>query len=65
MLFLDPDFNEDIRLAIVAFGPQTLALGGREFDDVILHTYFTPETLQRAVRQSRTPPSRRAATPTT
>ena len=50
VLFLDPDFNEDIRLAIVAFGPQTLALGGREFDDVILHTYFTPETLQRAVK---------------
>ncbi|UXA19643.1 TIGR03857 family LLM class F420-dependent oxidoreductase [Mycobacterium sp. SMC-4] len=50
ILFLDPDFGEDIRLAIVAFGPQTLALGGREFDDVILHTYFTPETLQRAVK---------------
>lgn len=50
VLFLDPDFDEDIRLAIVAFGPQTLALGGREFDDVILHTYFTPETLQRAVK---------------
>ncbi|NED67166.1 TIGR03857 family LLM class F420-dependent oxidoreductase, partial [Streptomyces sp. SID10244] len=27
-----------------------LALGGREFDDVVLHTYFTPETLQRSVR---------------
>ena len=50
VLFLDRDFDEDIRLAIVAFGPRTLALGGREFDDVILHTYFTPETLQRAVR---------------
>jgi probable F420-dependent oxidoreductase len=50
LLFLDPEFREDIRLAIVAFGPQTLALGGREFDDVILHTYFTPETLQRAVK---------------
>ncbi|WKG05468.1 TIGR03857 family LLM class F420-dependent oxidoreductase [Mycolicibacterium sp. HK-90] len=50
VLFLDPDFNEDIRLAIVAFGPQTLALGGREFDDVILHTYFTPDTVQRAVK---------------
>ena len=33
LLFLDPDFDEDIRLAIVAFGPQTLALGGREFDE--------------------------------
>ena len=50
ILFLDPDFDEDIRLALVAFGPKTLALGGREFDDVILHTYFTPETLQRAVK---------------
>jgi probable F420-dependent oxidoreductase len=50
VLFLDPDFDEDIRLAIVAFGPQTLALGGREFDDVILHTYFTPETVARSVK---------------
>jgi len=49
ILFLDPDFKEDIRLALVAFGPNTLALGGRVFDDVILHTYFTPETLQRCV----------------
>jgi len=50
VLFLDPDFNEDIRLALVAFGPNTLALGGRVFDDVVLHTYFTPETLQRSVK---------------
>ena len=47
ILALDPDFDEDIRLALVAFGPRTLRLGGRVFDDVILHTYFTPETLQR------------------
>lgn len=50
ILVLDPDFDEHIRLALVAFGPQTLALGGRLFDDVILHTYFTPETLARCVR---------------
>ena len=50
ILALDTDFDEDIRLALVAFGPRTLALGGRLFDDVILHTYFTPETLQRCVR---------------
>jgi len=50
VLFLDPDFDENIRLALVAFGPNTLALGGRVFDDVILHTYFTPETLQRCVK---------------
>ena len=50
VMVLDPDFNEDIRLALVAFGPNTLRLGGRLFDDVILHTYFTPETVQRCVR---------------
>ena len=50
VLFLDPDFKEDIRLALVAFGPNTLALGGRAFDDVILHTYFTPETVQRCAK---------------
>lgn len=50
VLALDPDFDEDIRLALVAFGPNTLALGGRLFDDVVLHTYFTPETLGRCVR---------------
>jgi len=50
ILVLDPDFREDIRLALVAFGPNTLRLGGRVFDDVILHTYFTPETVARCVR---------------
>lgn len=50
VLVLDPAFNEDIRLALVAFGPNTLALGGRIFDDVILHTYFTPATVQRCVK---------------
>jgi probable F420-dependent oxidoreductase len=50
ILALDTDFDEDIRLALVAFGPNTLKLGGRLFDDVILHTYFTPSTLIRCVR---------------
>lgn len=50
ILVLDPDFDEDIRLALVAFGPRTLELGGRVFDDVILHTYFTPQTLRRCAR---------------
>jgi probable F420-dependent oxidoreductase len=49
VLVLDPEFREDVRLALVAFGPQTLALGGREFDDVVLHTFFPPETVRRAV----------------
>jgi len=49
-LRLDPAFDEEIPLAIVAFGPNTLQLGGRAFDDVILHTFFTDETLDRCVR---------------
>lgn len=48
MLRLDPEFDEDIPLALVAFGPNSLALGGRAFDDVILHTFFTDETLNAA-----------------
>lgn len=48
-LRLDSSFDEDIPLALVAFGPNTLALGGRAFDDVVLHTFFTEETVQRAV----------------
>ncbi len=48
-LRLDPAFDEDIPLGLVAFGPNSLALGGRAFDHVILHTFFTDETLQRCV----------------
>ncbi len=47
VLRLDPDFDEDIDLGLVAFGPHSLELGGRAFDHVILHTYFSDETLQR------------------
>ena len=49
-LLLDPTFDLDIPLGLVAFGPNSLALGGRVFDDVILHTFFTDETTARAVR---------------
>lgn len=49
-LRLDSAFREQIPLCLVAFGPQTLALGGRAFDAVVLHTFFTEETLQRAVK---------------
>jgi probable F420-dependent oxidoreductase len=49
VLRLDPTFDEDIPLGLVAFGPNSLALGGRAFDHVILHTFFTDETLQRCV----------------
>lgn len=49
VLRLDPDFDADIPLGLVAFGEHSLALGGRAFDDVILHTFFTDETVERAV----------------
>lgn len=49
MLRLDSSFDEQIPLALVAFGPNSLALGGRAFDDVILHTFFTEETVVRSV----------------
>ncbi len=48
-LHLDPAFDEDIPLAVTAFGQNTLALGGRAFDHVVLHTFFGDETLARCV----------------
>ena len=49
-LRLDPEFDEDIPLGITAFGPNTLRLAGRAFDQVVLHTFFEDETLERCVR---------------
>lgn len=49
LLALDPEFDEDIPLMLTAFGPNSLALGGRAFDGVILHTFFTDETVRRCV----------------
>jgi probable F420-dependent oxidoreductase len=53
VLALDPGFRENIPLLLSAFGPQSLQLAGRAFDGVILHTFFTDETLQRCVRTVR------------
>ena len=50
VLALDPEFDEDIPMLLSAFGPQSLRLAGRCFDEVLLHTFFTDETLQRCVR---------------
>jgi probable F420-dependent oxidoreductase len=50
VLYLDRSFDLDIPLGLVAFGPNSLELGGRAFDDVILHTFFTDETLVRCVQ---------------
>ncbi len=49
MLRLDPSFDLDIPLTMTAFGPNSLALGGRAFDAVVLHTFFTDETTARCV----------------
>jgi probable F420-dependent oxidoreductase len=50
VLRLDPAFREDIPLLLTAFGPHSLALGGRAYDGVVLHTFFTDETTARCVR---------------
>jgi probable F420-dependent oxidoreductase len=46
----DPAFREDIPLMLCALGPKTLEFAGRVFDGVILHTFFTDETLAECVR---------------
>jgi probable F420-dependent oxidoreductase len=50
VLFVDDHLDEYLPLGIVAFGPETLQLAGRCFDQVVLHTYFTDETTARCVR---------------
>jgi probable F420-dependent oxidoreductase len=50
VLFLDETLDEHLPMSVVAFGPHTLELAGRCFDEVILHTYFTDETTARCVR---------------
>jgi len=49
-LNLDAIEGLHIPLGLVAFGPNSLALGGRAFDQVVLHTFFTDETTTRCVR---------------
>ncbi|MBI5947077.1 MAG: TIGR03857 family LLM class F420-dependent oxidoreductase [Chloroflexi bacterium] len=45
-----PGYDEHIPMTFTAFGPNSLALGGRVFDAVVLHTFFTDETTDRCVR---------------
>lgn len=52
-LALNPGFDEDVRLGLVAFGENTLKLAGRAFDLVVLHTFFADETVERCVRTVR------------
>jgi 5,10-methylenetetrahydromethanopterin reductase len=45
----DPAFDEDIPVLLMAIGDRSLELAGRVADGVVLHTFFTDETVQRAV----------------
>lgn len=49
VLHLDSSLDEYLPLCLVAFGDNSLDLGGRVFDDVVLHTYFTDETTAHCV----------------
>jgi 5,10-methylenetetrahydromethanopterin reductase len=49
LLTMGPDYDEHIPMTFTAFGPNSLALGGRAFDAVVLHTFFTDETTERSV----------------
>ena len=53
VLHLDSSFDEDIPIGFVAFGPHSLAFAGRAVDMVVLHTFFTDETVERCVRSVR------------
>lgn len=60
---LDPSFDENIRLGTMAFGPDTLALAGRAYDVVVLHTFFADETVRRCVDAVRTAAERAGRDP--
>lgn len=53
VLHLDAMLDEHLPMGLVAFGPKSLELGGRCFDEVVLHTFFTDETTARCVETVR------------
>ncbi len=54
ILHLDSTLDEHLPMGLVAFGPNTLELAGRCFDEVVLHTFFTDETTARCVETVKT-----------
>ncbi|MFC5751874.1 TIGR03857 family LLM class F420-dependent oxidoreductase [Actinomadura rugatobispora] len=48
-LMQDASFDEDIPIMLTAIGGRTLEFAGAVADGVVLHTFFTDETLQRSV----------------
>ena len=63
VLHLDAALDEHLPMGLVAFGPNTLELAGRCFDEVVLHTFFTDETTQRCVRTVKTAAERAGRDP--
>ena len=63
ILHLDAQFDEEIPIGLVAFGPNSLSLAGRALDMVVLHTFFTDETVTRAVETVRTAAERAGRDP--
>jgi probable F420-dependent oxidoreductase len=49
VLHLSSELDEHLPMSLVAFGPESLALGGRAFDEVVLHTFFDDPTTARCV----------------
>jgi len=49
LLHISGELDEHLPMGLTAFGPNSLALGGRCFDQVVLHTFFTEETTARCV----------------
>jgi 5,10-methylenetetrahydromethanopterin reductase len=45
----DASFDEDIPVMVMAIGEKTLELAGRIADAVVLHTFFSDDTLARSV----------------
>jgi probable F420-dependent oxidoreductase len=50
VLQLDTSLDEHLPMSLVALGPRSLKLGGRCFDEVVLHTFFTDEATANCVR---------------
>jgi probable F420-dependent oxidoreductase len=53
LLAMGSEFESEIPLTLTAFAENSLALGGRVFDAVVLHTFFTDETTARCVQSVR------------
>lgn len=62
-LQLDPGFDERIPVMLAAIGDRTLELTGEIADGVVLHTFFTDDTLARAVRLIRSAAERAGRDP--